>query len=334
MPTPCASTAPTIANGNGNGNANGNVCVRQPMDRRRFLLSSAAAAAVAAWPRLLRRAFGDTSFGARPGAVGQLAAASERARSLGKPLLVMVVPADDAAKWTRGGWFGEWLNHGSDEQMAPLALAEVACATMAELRAVAPVGDGEPLMVLLDDDQAPARLDAALPSSDGGIGWDPTEEQRIDQRIAKLAALARAAIAPDDKTVARRAATARARLGAEADAVERAFRAGAAPPAQVDRAAAAIAALAVDEPLRGSRQRLLAEAARLRVRDRPPVGGHWARTSACGPIRVEDLPDPELAGVIVGCGMGHVPARSSRFLYFWSQSPSERARAPRPPKDG
>src|SRR5258708_13475681 len=105
------------------------------MRRRTFLAASAAsAAAVAAgWPRFLRRAFADASVdGARrPG--GQLGNGWDRAVRLGKPLLAIVVPEDDGAKWTRGGWFGEYLNHGSDAQMAPPALPAVACPPIKEL---------------------------------------------------------------------------------------------------------------------------------------------------------------------------------------------------------
>jgi hypothetical protein len=68
---------------------------------------------------------------------------------------------------------------------------------------------------------------------------------------------------------------------------------------------------------------------------RPPDGAHWATSSGCG-TKVEDTPE-EIADkerrraearkrgtvlvdriVVVGCGMGHVPDKSRRFLHFFA----------------
>jgi hypothetical protein len=54
---------------------------------------------------------------------------------------------------------------------------------------------------------------------------------------------------------------------------------------------------------------------RLRLKDRAPSGTHWAVSSGCG-TRVEGVTD----NVAFGCGMGHVPAKSRRFLYFFSRT--------------
>jgi hypothetical protein len=78
-------------------------------------------------------------------------------------------------------------------------------------------------------------------------------------------------------------------------------------PADVARAAARV------------RQRLVAQA---------PAGAHWARASECGYEDVEGMSDPEAdERMAVDCGMGHVPEKSRRFLYFWSQTPARRALA-------
>jgi hypothetical protein len=55
--------------------------------------------------------------------------------------------------------------------------------------------------------------------------------------------------------------------------------------------------------------------ARARYVQKPPPGTHWANGGMCG-ITVEHA--PELSET-VDCGMGHVPYRSGRFLYFYSR---------------
>jgi len=301
------------------------------MNRRTFLAASAASAVVASWPRLIRRAFADASVDGMRGRAGQLASGWERATKNGKPLLTIVVPAEDGPKWARGTWFGEWLNTGSDEQMAPLALAEVACATMREIAQLAPsVGSGEPLMVLLDEGAPPRRLEATLPTGD--------EDAAIDGRVAALSSLARDALFLDEKMVARRADRARRFLGeGEASGLQFMLAQGGDPrPELADRGAAivALASLRAERPRALKLRQSLAAAAKERLRVRPPTGGHWARSSMCGPTVVEDLPDPS-DNAIYGCGMGHLPSRSRRFLYFWSKSPSARdAERYAKPKDG
>jgi hypothetical protein len=51
------------------------------------------------------------------------------------------------------------------------------------------------------------------------------------------------------------------------------------------------------------------------LKDRAPSGTHWAVSSGCG-TRIEGVSD----NVAFGCGMGHVPAKSRRFLYFFSRA--------------
>ncbi len=67
-------------------------------------------------------------------------------------------------------------------------------------------------------------------------------------------------------------------------------------------------------------KRLAAEA-REAVVKKPPPGARWASGSGCGE-RVEGDDHP----LMVKCGMGHVPAKSRRFLYLWAKLPSERYR--------
>jgi len=87
--------------------------------RRAFLATMAAA------PWFVRRAFGDASVGG----VGKIAAGhGDGASATTRPTLVLVVPRDESARWSRGVQFGELLNHGSDRELAPLALVDVVCA--------------------------------------------------------------------------------------------------------------------------------------------------------------------------------------------------------------
>ncbi|HEX9100735.1 MAG TPA: hypothetical protein VF997_00960 [Polyangia bacterium] len=62
------------------------------------------------------------------------------------------------------------------------------------------------------------------------------------------------------------------------------------------------------------------------VREQPPAGSHWANASGCGPATVENMKDDSDEVVGYGCGMGHIPAKSSRFLYFFAKSPQQMER--------
>jgi hypothetical protein len=247
------------------------------MKRRMFLASvGASGTAVLLWPRLIRLAFADASFdvpGAKKTAPG-LPSARTRAQQANKPLFVIVVPADDAQKFRRGELWGEYLNHGDPAQLAPLARAEVQCATMSELATLAPDLKGEPLAVLVEPDGRAHVLDVKLPehSTDFYNAKDPDDDATSAKRIHSVAMMVRGAL-------------------------------GAVAPAEVPAASAQVV-------------RSLQKA--------PPSGAHWANASGCGPVTVEDMKDDERGGY--ACGMGHVPAKSSRFLYFYAKSPQQRER--------
>lgn len=269
------------------------------MNRRRFLRTSlASAAALVAAPAWIRRAFADTACPtprSAPGAAGATAGAAtpealelepfstafRRAQRAGRPLLVFVIPANDADKWERGAAFGEWLNYGTDAQLAPLGEVEVVAATVAAVRALVPsVGRGEPYMLLVDTQRVPVTaraLDVKLPQYEerwgrgGNVNWE--EMQKNEERIAirrteALSGLLMSAVRVPDERVAAAAAEARARL----------------------------------------------------VKQRVP-GSYWAHSGGCG-TRVEGDDDP----MMVACGMGHTPARSSRFLYLYAETPGQRRR--------
>lgn len=63
------------------------------------------------------------------------------------------------------------------------------------------------------------------------------------------------------------------------------------------------------------------------VREQPPAGSHWANASGCGPATVENMKEDDGDEVVgYGCGMGHIPSKASRFLYFFAKSPQRMER--------
>lgn len=241
------------------------------MKRRHFVSAASAALAAALWPSFVRDAFGEepACTGSPLARVAVVAATFRRAREAGKPLLIFVIPADDGAKYERGEAFGELINHGSDADLAPLARAEVMCATMADLRKLVPTaGAGNPLMVLVRPERVPAtatQLDVELPTAGNRYEesyWkdrDRKDDALSNQRIALLAGLVLGALGP---------------AGPHPEV----------PAAQV----------------------------RKQLKDRPPSGAKWAQSAGCG-TAVEGEPP-----MMVGCGMGHVPRKAQRFLYFFT----------------
>ena len=253
------------------------------MKRRVFLGAAAAGLAVTAWPGWLREAFGDGPAcdpkgrpkGGAPSQVEIVAAAFRRANKANKPLLVLVIPSESGAKWQRGGAFGELINAGTDEQIAPFADVEVVCATMADLKTIVPNAiAGEPLMVLVDTRSVPASaraIDRMLPGEsypEGEVSWEQRaaiEDAAVTKRIDALAALLRTSVGAPQGDVAKRAAIVKKKL-----------------------------------------------------RDKAPPGTHWARSTGCGHI-IEGVEDR----MMVACGMGHVPVKSQRFLYFYTLPSSD-----------
>jgi hypothetical protein len=266
--------------------------------KRRTFVASAAA-----WPLLIRRAFADTCV---PKAKDPDEAAREkreleaskrrreavaRALAAGRSLMILVIPDDDGEKWERGRAFGEWLNHGEDAQLAPLARAVVMCARTAELPgAVA----GQPLLVYLQPNAPPRLLDGALAKYNDreivrvvkpGEPKPPDDDSVFASRVTLLSDLTSSVLGTSDSP------TADARL---------------------------------------VRTRIVAVD--------PPEGAHWASDSGCA-TRIEatraEKEDERRAEeearkkgmlfskhiVSIGCGMGHVPDKSRRFLYFYARDP-------------
>ena len=299
------------------------------MKRRAFLTATStttAAVASAVLPGFVAKAFAqDDPDNGRDRAV-ELAALSNAyrtAQQAGRPLLVFVVPEDGGLRWERAHGIGELLNHGDDEAFADLALAEVVCTTMSTLRRLVPqAGDGEPWMVVVETDQHPAtarQLSVEIEAWPDHWTYQGSPEdlerqsnEAIDRRIAALRALVHSGLAADDAMITRRARAAEARLDpAFVEAIHRAGRSGHVTREMLDRAPAVVRASGRGaESIRGA----IAARARERLTQSPVAGSEWAQSWGCG-ITVEGRDD----NMVVGCGMGQVPERSQRFLYWYTR---------------
>jgi hypothetical protein len=266
--------------------------------RRRSVLSALALGAFVG-PHWLRRAFGDASFDAREPADDSLGVdvgtALAEARRAGRPLLVLVIPRDEGARHDRGMAWGELINHGPRPALAALGQADVVCAFAAQL----PVGTlprgAEPLAVAF----GPGVGDAAVPLN-AELPRHASRGMVVISRKGK----APPAPPPDDVVTGQR-------IERLANLVTSAL-----PPVPATR----LAALSRD----GDKQ----------VKERPPRGAHWATGSGCG-THVEETPEEVAAReaaeerdrklgilrgrtvVAYGCGMGHIPEKARRFLYFF-----------------
>jgi hypothetical protein len=300
--------------------------------KRRSLLKGAAAVAIgAACPGWIRSAFAEEAC-TRPAAPQRgLIAMSEAFRTAqraNRPLLVLVIPQDEGARWLPAHSFGELLNHGTADQLLPLAMLEVVCAKMKTVRKLVPTAPaGEPLMLLIETDRSPATaraLNAKLPEYKEVRGQDietdyrktmkereEGEDELISKRIAILSDLIRSATVDDASWMAAHVATARAALSPD-------------EVAQVDsghvnddlilRAGALAVSSAMQPDLIPPLKAQLLKSIQGRLTQQSPRGTRWATSSGCGVDIEGEAPE------IVGCGMGHTPPRSRRFLYFFKRS--------------
>jgi len=324
------------------------------MNRRGVLKGMGAAAAASLWPGWLSEAFAGEPCGARKGAV-TLSAAIQRAHAGLRPLLVFTIPTDGGEKWDRGRHFGEYLNHGSDADLAPLACAEVVCVERQALSQLVPSTpvplyptdprEAEPAIYLVDVERAPARITIALLSfSHREVEYDrfvelpglegkseeerrkayfayreeqlAREEQGIDGCIQQTSAAIRGAVLGDVAWARHRADATWDRLaGSDRELAQKIMAGGDGTPEQV-LSLAPVLAVAMQERQDPHLEQLLAAAARARYSARRIPGSKWAEASGCG-----ETVEGEEDNIAMGCGMGHVPRRSQRFLYFFTRSP-------------
>jgi hypothetical protein len=286
------------------------------MQRRELLNRTALGflgAASAPW--WLAACFSQRESGGLRGPETEFRAAWEEARAVGKPLVVLVVPEEDHARWRDGLAWGVLLRSGGEELYRDLALTRVVCAPLADVRRNLPHAtglDGATALVVETDDPRPAArsIRVALPDPPQSEWDDPEEtvEQEYRAWVAPLAASLRAHVQSGAAELERRAATAR-RLLPERD-VERAeasIRSAEPPPGELADRAAALFLVA------GAHEEAVVAAAHERLWQRPIDGAPWATSFGCG-IEVEGGGDNGVA-----CGMAHTPAVATRFLYFYSE---------------
>lgn len=255
----------------------------------------------------------------------------ERARGLGKPTLVFVVPAEARDRPERRQLFGQYLNLCDDDALLDLALCEVLCAAQADLAVHVPEAAKaeDPLMVLVGrrgkvefvKDDLPDLL--PLP-----FGRDEAEfTKSIEARVATLAGRVHALVAPDRQAIALHAVDAETSLGEErVERVRRALESSdELEPALADAAAALLLEVPATDLRAPALRSAVLEGVRARLREGPPFGANWASSSGCGST-IEEVPEghpayradaPPPQSFLMACGMAHVPAVSERFLSFW-----------------
>lgn len=259
-----------------------------------------------------------------------------RAKQLGKPLLLIVVPnysQDEVGSewwlsqpdelWIRGEAWAQLVGLGSPEILADLALCEVACAQIPEAaRALLDdqllTFDGrQPLALLIEpDDSSCVAIEVPLEElplpSWGG-------EERKDyrdlalERVGRMSEAIHAALLPEDRPLAGRAAAARAALGETGDVILSGVFGGQLL-ALTERAPAVLREAAEDSPHRDVVIEGMATATQTAWMARAPDGGEWGEHTGCG-IQLPSRPE---IGAGVSCGMGHLPEEARRFLYFYT----------------
>jgi hypothetical protein len=261
--------------------------------RRGFLGGIAATGLLTTSPLWLRQAFaGESDCSTSLHSLVTLGAAFRRAHAAGHRLLVLIMPADPGERFSRGELLGAFLNHGTDEELAPLSLCELACATLQDLRTLVPnAPTKEPLMVLVDP-SALGRPAVAIEPVLPRFEWPTLPEPSRDTDWAKVARL--------------RAAREDVEWSGRIHAVARAVR------------------LAVAPGLAFANEAMAAARVRSRWVDAPVPGSYWAQSSGCG-TTIEGF---ETEGeMMMACGMGQVPEKARRFLYLFSNLPAHYRRS-------
>ncbi|MEM9487948.1 MAG: hypothetical protein AAGC55_02325 [Myxococcota bacterium] len=319
-----------------------------------FLAGVAAAAPAAAATTWLTTRSGAPPIApteAAPEAEAEPAVAARPSLLAERPRMIFVIPGAYDEQYELGHALGEYLNHGSDEQLAPLAAVHVECVAEDELDLPPPCAGKGPYSVVLAASALTrvVRFDLheqphgrAIFAEDGPDG-EAAIEDSIDRRIAAVAAAVHVAVAREHVVTslwpratayprvveiaeqARRGAPVPGATdydpvafmleGEEDDKRERQLAPVA--PSEVDRYAPGLLVVALDSEDRARRDLMALLAARVRTRLVKGIvsGSEWAHSGGCG-MTIEGRDST----VMVGCGMGHVPERSQRFLHFYTRS--------------
>lgn len=303
--------------------------------RRSFLGGLVASGGAAAFPASLARWFAPQDPVPDDKVVElrrkELRTAVQQAKDHGKPLLVFLLPADqgDARRFERGRWFGVLLNHGGADVLFDVAVCVPACATVADLQAVAgtkPI-EGDPLLLVVDvarvgsPDAPPPRVTPLV--LELGDPQRAAKEDGIDDvSLAKFGAELHRTIAHHAGGAGELAAAARAAMDDEQRAAVAAFLAGAKAPADdvLVRAAAMVLGAAAERGAEASKHLLdtLREAVVRTSVKRRPLGGAWYREEGCG-IAVENDAGEAVPLRPIECGLGRVPPKCRRFLDLYSR---------------
>ncbi len=296
------------------------------MNRRRFLAFSAALCAAGIPSSMACRVAGFSLATQRAlpeiDPEDPVSTAIARARAMGKPLLVLIVPEEEKEQRERGTVIGSLLSEGDADSLIALSLCEVLCASMEELDRVVPDVDPEALMVLVETgadklsslgggQELPELLDE---------DFETEEREYFNSFLARrdyLESELRDLVAADAAMVKRRGEESRRSLSDSEHAAllqdaEDAYE----NPRLVDRAAGLVLSMAAERkvPLRKTRLALCV-AAKARVRTAPPTGAKWGNYTGCG-YDLEDV-EPKDQPCRFACGTGFTPVLGRRFLAFY-----------------
>jgi hypothetical protein len=141
-----------------------------------------------------------------------LAHALERARSLSKPVLVLVVPEPPADSSRLADAFAEALERGGDELLAELLLCELVCASPSQYSdATNSVAAVDQLLWI----ECATQADRARALEFDLTPWSYADEQRSDARLDANVRSLRAALGAAGEELERRALSCRVALGPE-----------------------------------------------------------------------------------------------------------------------
>lgn len=296
------------------------------MDRRNFLRTAGLSVAAISLPGWMQAcgSHGFEGLGGLPAFDGQPRSTDEalaRAKALGRPLLVFVVPENPFLTHDRGDLLGVYINRSDVEPMADLALCEIWCAKPAEIRArIAPdlsVDDASLAVIVEADGKPPVLVTGEVPPEGQPFteGWhdETVRVKRAKARNQFLFERLHAVIAADAAMIERRSKLACARVFDKTTAKQDHV---AVPNAQLAEQVPAWVRLRAETypETRTGCMELLSDVAIRRWRAVPPPRTQWARSHGCG---VEIEGDTE--GLRVACGMGYTPEFSSRFLTFLTE---------------
>jgi hypothetical protein len=276
---------------------------------------------------------GDPRGGEKPSLSPRALALSQawaEASRRGRPLLVLVVPVIRDRN-ERGIVLATYLQGAPEAAHADLALCEVGCATVPELRALLPAMkgpfEGEPMGVLVEPDGKKARAVVGkipkLPDSRSIRLGQPTAAEIDDQErwVDSIAAEFHAAIAGDRRALERRAHQALERLPRpEREQLVLLEARGERPSASHVGLCPAWALFgATTEDARVECAAELSRISRASLVEHAPRGARWAKYGGgCAGLRFED--PLQTASAPGPCGIGCVPEESRRFLWLYTKS--------------